>query len=249
MIVGNPLYDNALRVSRAASASTVAPAGATLSAGNRESGERALLSRGAEIPEPLPFAEEEAGRIAALYGVPASTGVEPTEAWFRSRAAGADIIHLATHGYFNPFRAVSSGLRLAVPEKEPAFGDTDNDGALQAWEVFTQLQLRAELVVLSACQTGVGAQVPGEGLVGLTRAFQAAGAGSIVATQWRVANRSTAGGMVTFHQHLRKGMAKDEALRLAMRALAANPATSHPSYWAPFILVGDFRPLRFTAAR
>jgi CHAT domain-containing protein len=175
-------------------------------------------------------------------------GAEPTEAWFRQHAPDADIIHLATHGYFNPFRAVSSGLRLAVPERASSAADTDNDGALQAWEVFTKLQLRADLVVLSACQTGVGARVPGEGLVGLTRAFQVAGAASIVATQWRVADRSTARGMMTLHQQLRKGLGKDEALQQAMRNLAADPATADPYFWAPFVLIGDFHPLR-TAAK
>ena len=82
--------------------------------------------------------------------------------------------------------------------------------------------------------------MPGEGLVGLTRAFQVAGAKSIVATQWSVADRSTASAMVSFHQHLRSGLPKDEALRLAMRSLAGKPATNHPFYWAPFMLVGDF---------
>jgi CHAT domain-containing protein len=248
LVIGNPLYDNALRQRLTKTQGTpVLTAAARVVAGPRAQGELALLSRDGEIPEPLPYAEEEAKQVAALYGVRASVGPEPTEAWFRQRAPDADIIHLATHGYFNPFRAVSSGLRLAVPEQEPGPADTDNDGALQAWEVFTQLQLHADLVVLSACQTGVGARVPGEGLVGLTRAFQVAGAASIVATQWRVADRSTARGMVALHQQLRKGLAKDEALRLAMRTLAADPRTAHPYYWAPFVLVGDFHPLRISS--
>ncbi len=139
---------------------------------------------------------------------------------------------------------MSSGVRLAVPEREPVNGETDNDGALQAWEVFTQLQLRANLVVLSACETGVGAKIAGEGLIGLTRAFQAAGAVSVIATEWRVADRSTAHAMVQFHRRLRRGLAKDEALLQAMREVAADPATAHPYYWAPFVLMGDFRPLR-----
>ncbi|HEV3059262.1 MAG TPA: CHAT domain-containing tetratricopeptide repeat protein [Vicinamibacterales bacterium] len=242
LIVGNPLFDNSLRnrLTQGRNATSAASSG---TAGRRRGGELALLSRDGEIPEPLPYAEREAKEVAALYGARASVGNEPTESWFRQRAATADIIHLATHGYFNPLRAMSSGLRLAAPEQEPSATDTSNDGALQAWEVFTQLQLRAELVVLSACQTGVGARVPGEGLVGLTRAFQVAGAASVVATQWRVSDVSTATGMVAFHQQLRRGTAKDRALQQAMLKVAANPATSHPYYWAPFILVGDFQAL------
>jgi CHAT domain-containing protein len=191
----------------------------------------------------LPYAEVEATTVAKLYGARAAVGVVPTETWFRAQAPHADIIHLATHGYFNPSRAVSSGVRLAVPERASAPGETDNDGALQAWEVFN-LTLRAELIVLSACETGVGAKAPGEGLVGLTRAFQVAGAASVIATQWRVADPSTATAMVTMHEELRKGALKDDALRRAMRKLAADPVTSDPYYWAPFVLVGDVRPLR-----
>ena len=235
LVVGNPVYDQAVRrlQSRPASA-----------AGSPMRGELALLTQDSDLPESLPYAEEEAKSVAALYRAKAATGIEPSEAWFRRGAADADVIHLATHGYFNPFRAVSSGLLLAAPDPDSPPGDTSRDGALQAWEVFV-LQLRADLVVLSACQTGLGARVPGEGLIGLTRAFQVAGAASIIATQWRVADRRTATAMVRLHQHLLKGMSKDEALRQAMRALASDPATAHPYYWAPFVLVGDYRPLRW----
>jgi CHAT domain-containing protein/tetratricopeptide (TPR) repeat protein len=236
LVIGNPLFDNSRRT--AAAAGTQPPAGGR----TRATGELALLGEDGEVPEPLPYAEMEATRVAAVYRARAAIGAVPTEAWFRQRASTADIIHLATHGYFNPFRAVSSGVRLAVPER-PATDNTDNDGALQAWEVFTQLQLRANLVVLSACETGVGAKVPGEGLVGLTRAFQAAGAASVVATEWKVADRSTSTAMVVFHEQLQKGVPKDEALRAAARVLAGDKATSHPYFWAPFVLIGDFQPL------
>jgi len=131
---------------------------------------------------------------------------------------------------------------LAVAETEPGPAETDNDGALQAWEIFSQMELKAELVVLSACETGVGTKVRAEGLVGLTRAFQAAGARSIVASQWRVSDASTAELMVAFHEKLRAGQAKDEALRKAMAKVAGDPATAHPFYWAGFLLVGDYRP-------
>lgn len=237
LVVGNPLFDNALR-------DTLGSRGAShVATTKRGSGELALLSRDGAIPEPLPYAEEEAVAVAKIYGVAAATGAEPTEAWFRAHAPQADVIHLATHGYFNPFRPVSSGIRLAVPEQIPQSGDTTNDGALQAWEVFG-LSLHAQLVVLSACETGLGAKIPGEGLIGLTRAFQVAGASSVVATLWRVSDRSSADAMIAFHQNLRSGLAKDEALRQAIRMVAANPATADPYYWAPFVLVGDFGPLR-----
>src|SRR5207245_669260 len=106
--------------------------------------------------------------------------------------------------------------------------DTRDDGVLQAWEIMTQLKLNAELVVLSACETGKGEKVAGEGVVGLTRALQYAGARSIVASQWSVADESTSKLMVLFHQKLRAGLAKDEALREAMLAVQKNVVTAHP---------------------
>jgi len=99
--------------------------------------------------------------------------------------------------------------------------------------------LKAQLVVLSACETGRGQNVRGEGIVGLTRALQYAGARSIVASQWAVADESTARLMVAFHQRLRRGLAKDEALRQAMAVVRRNPETARPYYWAPFFL--EFR--------
>src|SRR5207249_2398501 len=134
------------------------------------------------------------------------------------------------------YRAMNSGVLLAVPEKDT--GNTDDDGALEAWEI-VQLRLKADLVVLSACETGRGTAVRGEGLVGLARALQVAGARSIVASQWKVADASTATLMVEFHRQLRAGVAKDEALRRAMVTVATNERTAAPYYWAPFLLVGD----------
>jgi CHAT domain-containing protein len=135
---------------------------------------------------------------------------------------------------------MSSGLRLAVPEPESALEDTDRDGALQAWEMFS-LPLQAELVVLSACESGLGEKVPGEGLVGFTWALQAAGARSLVASQWQVEDRSTQSLMVALHQGLRRGLAKDEALRQAMRKLAQGKDWPHPYHWSGFLLLGDPR--------
>ena len=97
----------------------------------------------------------------------------------------------------------------------------------------------AELVVLSACETGRGEQVTGEGIVGLVRALQYAGARAIVASQWQVADWSTAALMVAFHEKLRAGLAKDEALRQAMAQVQGKTATAHPYYWAAFFLTGD----------
>jgi CHAT domain-containing protein len=174
-----------------------------------------------------------------LYGTDALIGEQATEAELRKRIESADVVHLATHGYFNPVRAMSSGLLLTAPEKNPQIGETDNDGVLQAWEIYSQLKLRAELVVLSACETGRGERVRGEGIIGMTRALQYAGARSIVATQWKVNDRSAATLMVAFHRNLRHGMAKDEALQRAMGLVRKSKRRGHPYYWAAFFLTGD----------
>jgi CHAT domain-containing protein len=202
-------------------------------------GERALLFSGDEPPAPLPGTGEEAIRIARLYGGSPLTGAGATEAAVRRQLEQADVVHLATHGYLDSRRAMSSGVLLAAPEKEPQVGETADDGLLQAWEIYSQVKLKAELVVLSACETGRGEQVAGEGIVGLTRALQYAGARSIVASQWPVADRSTARLMVAFHRKLREGKAKDEALRQAMASVQREERTAHPYYWAPFFLTGD----------
>lgn len=184
---------------------------------------------------PLPGARLEAVQLAELYGTTPILGEAATEAAVRSRLVEATVAHLATHGYFHPSRPMSSGVLLA--HARGASGSSD-DGALQAWEILGGLRLRADLVVLSACESGRGRAVRGEGLVGLTRALQAAGARSVVATHWKVTDEASGELMVAFHRHLLKGRPKDEALRLAMKETADEKTTAHPYYWAPFFLTG-----------
>jgi CHAT domain-containing protein len=103
------------------------------------------------------------------------------------------------------------------------------------------LRLQAELVTLSACNTGLGAERKGDGLVGLARAFQFAGARSVVASLWRVADSSTSALMQAFYRHLRAGRSKDEALRAAQTELIKSSAFRAPFRWAGFQLIGDWR--------
>jgi CHAT domain-containing protein len=94
-------------------------------------------------------------------------------------------------------------------------------------------------VVLSACETGLGKEIHGEGIVGLTRAFLYAGAAAVVVSLWKVADASTAELMVRFHQHLRDPLrSRSGALRRAQLDLIESGAFAHPYYWAPFVLVG-----------
>ena len=139
-------------------------------------------------------------------------------------------IHFATHGVFNERQPELSGLRLTRTAKE--------DGILQVHEIFN-LNLNAELVVLSACNTGRGKEVSGEGLVGLTRAFLYAGTQSLVVSLWPVADAQTPELMLNFYQKLDQIRDKAEALRQAkLNMIRKGSRAARPFYWAAFILVG-----------
>src|SRR6185436_8614007 len=116
-----------------------------------------------------------------------------------------------------------------------------DNGLLQAWEIFESMRLAADLVTLSACDSGLGKEMGSEGLIGLTRAFQFAGARSVLASLWSVSDLSTADLMKRFYGHLRAGRTKDEALQAAQIALIRSREFSHPYHWAAFQLVGDWK--------
>src|SRR5262249_39496459 len=115
------------------------------------------------------------------------------------------------------------------------------NGLLQAWEIFEQLRIDADLVSLSACKTALGQELAGEGLVGLTRAFQYAGAHSVLASLWSVDDRKTSLLMEQFYSELHNGKNKDEALRAAQINLLRSPRSGRPFYWAAFVLNGDWK--------
>ena len=213
---------------------------------------RSMVKRGFDLV-PLPGTREEVTSIAALFGPKATlyVGKEATEE--RAKAAGKEIpfIHFACHGLLDDLFPLNSGLALSMPA-EPLEGQ--NNGILQAWEIFEQLRLDADLVVLSACDTGSGKEMGGEGLVGLARAFQYAGARSVLASLWRVADVATSELMKRFYAHLKSGLSKDQALQSAQKDLirsrlqtegpsgrSSELDASHPFYWAAFQLIGDWQ--------
>jgi len=179
--------------------------------------------------------------IAALYPSQAAEthlAADATEEQARSIGSKARNVHFAVHGFFDERLPLNSGLALTIPEK-PSEGQ--QNGLLQAWEIFEQMRFDADLVVLSACQTGLGRELGGEGLIGLTRAFQYAGARSIAASLWSVNDLKTAQLMLRFYKELRDGKSKDLALRAAQTELLQKPDSSHPYYWAAFSLIGDWQ--------
>jgi CHAT domain-containing protein len=115
--------------------------------------------------------------------------------------------------------------------------DTRNDGNLEVHEIYGLDLARADLVVLSACQTQLGAQSAGDDVVGLNRAFIYAGAPTVVASLWTVDDEATGSFMTAFYKHLRQGQGKAAALRQAQ--LETRERYPHPYYWAAFVLTGD----------
>jgi CHAT domain-containing protein len=186
--------------------------------------------------EPLPETEDQVRAIARLYDPRTAVvrvGKEAREPWLKAEASHYRILHLASHGVLDDSSPLYSALVLAVP----VAGEHD-DGLLEAREIL-DLDLDADLAVLSACETGRGRVGAGEGLIGMTWAFFVAGCPTTVASQWKVEAGSTTRLMLAFHQQLRKGHAPADALRLAALAQMRRPEQRHPFYWAGFVAMGD----------
>lgn len=175
----------------------------------------------------LAFAEDEAKRVASLY--PSSRVLlrkEASESNFKKAGGVFSRIHFASHGKFQADEPLKSGLYLAK--------DADNDGILTVGELYS-MNLEADLVTLSACETGLGKIASGDDVVGLTRGFLYAGSRSIVASLWSVDDKATATLMQAFYANL-ASMNKREALRQAQ--VKAREAFPHPFFWAAFQLTG-----------
>ncbi len=186
----------------------------------------------------LPHSREEIAGIAKLFAD------NDRELFFREEASEENVkaperlqhyqmVHFSTHGYVNEVRPRFSGLVLSLPQS--GANSASEDGLLSAYEIFN-LKLNAELVVLSACETGLGKEVKGEGLMSLTRAFMYAGTPSVVVSLWNVNDESAADLMIRFYRNLKTGMNKGEALRQAQ--LETIRDNGFPFFWAPFVLVG-----------
>lgn len=204
--------------------------------------------------EVLHFAEEEAQSIACLMQGTAWTGAAPKKAALFAGAEDYRILHISCHGLFNPTAPLASALHLGAGEH------------LTVREALEELHLRCDLATLSACESGLSLVRRGDELVGLLGAFLRAGASAVIATLWRVDERSTRLLMEHFYQAIqtRQAASYAEALQSAQRYLmgltvadlpaaiqqevahlpnidATTPIFDNPYYWAPFILVGDAR--------
>lgn len=147
------------------------------------------------------------------------------------------IVHFATHALINSRHPELSGLVLSLVGRD----GTPDDGFLRLHDIYN-LRLSADLVVLSACRTGLGREIAGEGLIGLTRGFMYAGAPRVVATLWDVRDKATATLMARFYAAMfEKRQSPAAALRAAQLSLLADPARAAPFYWAGFTLQGDWK--------
>jgi CHAT domain-containing protein/Tfp pilus assembly protein PilF len=194
-----------------------------------------------ESLDPLPEAEEQVRALQRMYGarVTAYVGPDAREDRFKAESGKHQVLHLATHGIMNDRSPMYSHLLLAQP------GDASKeDGLLEAWELMN-LDLKADLAVLSACETGRGRVGKGEGMIGLAWALFVAGVRTTAVSQWKVRSDSTANLMVEFHRQLRArsnssgGIGAAEALRAAALEVKSDPRYRHPFHWAGFIVVGD----------
>jgi len=189
----------------------------------------------------LPFTREEAKQILSLTPVEESQQSLDFQA-NRITATSADLghyryVHFATHGYLDSEQPELSAVVLSLVDEKGA----PQDGFLRAHEVYT-LNLQAEVVTLSACETGLGKEIKGEGLVGLTRGFMYAGAPRVVVSLWSVSDQATAELMTRFYRGmLKEGLRPAAALRAAQVSLWEEDQWRAPYYWAAFELQGEWR--------
>ena len=175
----------------------------------------------------LIWAEKEAKDIASLMNISALTGNKATKTAILEKMSQAGIIHFATHGLLDEYRGIGSAIALAPSGKD--------DGLLTADEILN-LKLNADLVVLSACDTGRG-RITGDGVVGLSRSLISAGTASIIVSLWAVDDDSTSFLMTEFYKNREQKLDKATALRKAM--LTTKAKYSSPLNWAAFTLIGE----------
>jgi CHAT domain-containing protein len=220
--------------------------------------------------QPLPESRTEVEEIGKLYppqqvSIFLREQASEENVKTEDRLSQYRYLHFAVHGLLNENKPQYSGLVLSLPRgeeataagsvKQPAraaevdrtSGATEvapqsphtEDGLLQVYEIFN-LKLNADLVVLSACETGLGKEVRGEGLIGLTRAFMYAGTPSVIVSLWKVQDKSTSELMRRFYHHLAgRNANKAEALRQAQIEMIRKVEFAHPYYWAGFVLTGQ----------
>jgi CHAT domain-containing protein len=223
----------------------------------------AVIKSGFSLPR-LPETRDEVLSIGELFGyktndpnIKLDMDAAKSEL-LKSNLGNYRFIHFATHGILSG--DIPYIMEPAIVLTQPGNRNPE-DGFLKMSEIL-ELKLNADIVVLSACKTALGKEIAGEGVVGLSRAFMLAGSKSVIVSLWSVESNSTAVLMKSFYSHLMKpGMSKEKALRLAKQELKNQSlisddisrgvkitgrdkktqiSTTHPFFWAPFILIGEW---------
>ena len=205
---------------------------------DRPSSQVALASFRDEITE-LKYNVEEIHETASLFDGDEQLGEFASESNFKKIAPNYNILHLAMHALIDNDDPMNSKLVF-----DQGANDTIEDGFLHTFELLN-MELNPQLVVLSACNTGIGKNINGEGVMSLAYGFAYAGSPSVVMSHWSVDDQSTSILMKLFYQYLAKGFKKSEALRLAkLEFLDTYPAYANPSYWAGFVVLGSDDPVK-----
>ena len=249
-VIADPVFDRsdvrfttpATEVNERQQAETIAPDDARgIEHLAEESYDNSSVATRRKVIPRLPFTRQEATGLLALTSKSSSFGAIDFQA-SRSNVLKGDLsqyryVHFATHGVLDSERPGLSSLVLSMIDAQ----GKPQDGFLRANDIYN-LKLPAELVVLSACQTGLGKEIKGEGLVGLTRGFMYAGAARVVVSLWSVNDKATSELMTKFYQKmLKQGVRPAAALRAAQVEMWKQKAWQSPYYWAAFILQGEWR--------
>jgi CHAT domain-containing protein/tetratricopeptide (TPR) repeat protein len=249
LLVADPVFNSADPRARGAAAGAGAGGdtrGLGLSSAIKDVGGEAPTATGA-AGTGLPLARLNGTRTEAeQIGQIVKTSGGTADTWLDLNANEANVstkdlknyrvVHIATHGLLNAERPQFTGLVLSL------VGNKTGDGFLRTDEIFN-LKLGSPLVMLSACETGLGKEKKGEGVIGLTRAFMYAGAPTVGVSLWSVADLSTAQLMTGMYKRMLtgQGMSAASAMRQAQIEMIAGKKNAAPFYWAPFVLVGDWR--------
>lgn len=192
-----------------------------------------------DLDASLPGTSQEVASIASIWSGDYFYADQASESTFKSKGQDYGILHLAVHGYQNERYPENSFLQFNA-------NDSLNDGRLYAYELYN-MRLNAELAVLSACNSGDGKILTGEGMMSMGRSFAYAGVKSLLASRWEVPDITAPYLMKYFYYGLKEGMRKSEALKYAQTQFLKNDAdniTSAPFYWAGFYVIGDDGPLK-----
>ena len=185
--------------------------------------------------QPLPFAKKEVETISIMLDGVEVIGASASESYLKNKAASFNILHLATHAIIDEDNPLYSKLVLAFEDST-----TTEDGELHSYEIYG-MKLNCALVTLSACNTGTGKYLDGEGIFSLGRSFLLAGAESVLTSLWEVSDQSTSQIMESFYMNIKKGATSPEALREAKLNYlkTSDLLTANPHYWAGFVFIGQ----------